>query len=69
MLLFVRKMGNTRVFDQNIEKYALTYGMKCLLVLVSLTFLIQFFPSVYMLENFHNNEKDVKECTHVHFRW
>lgn len=46
-------------FEQNIEKYALKYGMKFFAYLVNLTvFLVAYI-----------NEKPFKECTHVHLRW
>lgn len=58
VLLFVRKISNTQGFDQIIEKYALKYGIKCLLVLVE--------PACYNRKFLYtyNNEKIAKNASH-----
>lgn len=58
VLLFLRNISSMQGFDQIIEKYALKYGIKCLLILVE--------PGCYH-GNFlytYNNEKIAKNVSH-----
>lgn len=58
VLLFVRNITNAHGFDQIIEKYALKYGIKCLLILVE--------PACYHGKFLYtyNNEKIAKNASH-----
>lgn len=58
VLLFVRNITNAHGFDQIIEKYALKYGIKCLLILVE--------PACYHGKFLYtyNNEKIAKNALH-----
>lgn len=58
VLLFVRNITNAHGFDRIIEKYALKYGIKCLLILVE--------PACYHGKFLYtyNNEKIAKNASH-----